>query len=724
MPTIKDIARAAGVSHGTVSNVLNKTGKVSIEKIILVEEAVKKLGYVPNAQAQLLRQGVPDLVAILLPNLRDSVYLDLYTALQHSFQSYGYETALYITSDIAGTEEKLIKGLPLSRIAALVAVSCLRNESLLIYNDFSFPIVFVEREIEIKRDNISFFTFDLQAAGYSLGKYVLDRKWKSVAFFSAPSYFENINRVFDGFSDALSNTAVSVQKFTSDTNLILNKAFDIIHENHNLEAIITTCSERANMLSTALQFSDSKAKPEIITIDSFRPFSNPHYKAFELDYSQMGARIADAVSAHLHKNSKMPVRNIMPCKGFSFSFPFISKSKQQTLTMLTLGSPAVSALEKLVYQFEQLTGISLKITSMPYDDLYEHIQLLNSDFYYDLIRIDLAWLDSMGPLIYKPIKDLDLDTDSFPKELISSMGNGHTAVSDSVYSFPFDPSVQIFLYRTDLFSDATICRAYYERYRESLTIPKSTEQYLRIAKFFTKKYNPDSPTIYGATSTCGMAITASCDFMPFYLAELGSNYEKAVFDAAKLADALKKYTELFNCSNKQQSLWWQDSIRGFADGDTATATTFSNHAAYLINSKRSNVVGKTSAAIIPGGHPLLGGGVIGASRYSRQDEACRQFFQWYYTSDIASAVVRLGGTSPLTNVYNDFENHVLFPWLSASRESLKVGIRGDGELPIGKLSIRQYENIIGIAVRNVINKKMTPEEAAENAQRIYCSQIE
>lgn len=44
MPTIKDIAREAGVSHGTVSNVLNKTGKVSVEKIKLVEEAARKHG--------------------------------------------------------------------------------------------------------------------------------------------------------------------------------------------------------------------------------------------------------------------------------------------------------------------------------------------------------------------------------------------------------------------------------------------------------------------------------------------------------------------------------------------------------------------------------------------------------------------------------------------------------------------------------------------------------
>lgn len=67
MPTIKDIAKEAGVSHGTVSNVLNKTGKVSAEKIQLVEEAARRLGYKINTQARQLRGGSSKVICLILP---------------------------------------------------------------------------------------------------------------------------------------------------------------------------------------------------------------------------------------------------------------------------------------------------------------------------------------------------------------------------------------------------------------------------------------------------------------------------------------------------------------------------------------------------------------------------------------------------------------------------------------------------------------------------------
>ncbi|MFI5072838.1 MAG: LacI family DNA-binding transcriptional regulator [Terriglobales bacterium] len=50
--TIRDVAKGAGVSTATVSNVLNKTGKVGPRTHRLVTLTVRRLGYFPNAQAR------------------------------------------------------------------------------------------------------------------------------------------------------------------------------------------------------------------------------------------------------------------------------------------------------------------------------------------------------------------------------------------------------------------------------------------------------------------------------------------------------------------------------------------------------------------------------------------------------------------------------------------------------------------------------------------------
>ena len=70
MPTIKDIAKRAGVSHGTVSNVLNRRGNVSAEKIKLVEQAAKELGYQINSQASQLRSGTSRHICVIVPRIR------------------------------------------------------------------------------------------------------------------------------------------------------------------------------------------------------------------------------------------------------------------------------------------------------------------------------------------------------------------------------------------------------------------------------------------------------------------------------------------------------------------------------------------------------------------------------------------------------------------------------------------------------------------------------
>ena len=69
MVTILDIAKAAGVSHGTVSNVLNGKGNVSSKKMELVLKAAEELGYNLNHNAKSLRSGKSQTIIMILPTL-------------------------------------------------------------------------------------------------------------------------------------------------------------------------------------------------------------------------------------------------------------------------------------------------------------------------------------------------------------------------------------------------------------------------------------------------------------------------------------------------------------------------------------------------------------------------------------------------------------------------------------------------------------------------------
>jgi DNA-binding LacI/PurR family transcriptional regulator len=69
-PTVKDVAALASVSPKTVSNVLGGTVTVAPATRARVDEAIERLGYVPNLAARGLRSGRTGIVALVMPDLR------------------------------------------------------------------------------------------------------------------------------------------------------------------------------------------------------------------------------------------------------------------------------------------------------------------------------------------------------------------------------------------------------------------------------------------------------------------------------------------------------------------------------------------------------------------------------------------------------------------------------------------------------------------------------
>ena len=74
---VKDVAVAAGVSVGTVSNVLNRPERVSAETASRVQQAIRDLGFVRNDAARQLRAGHSRSIGMVVPDIGNPFFADV-----------------------------------------------------------------------------------------------------------------------------------------------------------------------------------------------------------------------------------------------------------------------------------------------------------------------------------------------------------------------------------------------------------------------------------------------------------------------------------------------------------------------------------------------------------------------------------------------------------------------------------------------------------------------
>lgn len=122
MVTIKDVARDAGVSVGTVSNVLNG-GRVSEERRQLVEQSIKKLGYQVNTLAKGMRMQKTDYVVVILPNLINPYFALLLDELESALSAIGKQVLLCLSNDDAKREVTFMDMARQNKVDGIIGVT-------------------------------------------------------------------------------------------------------------------------------------------------------------------------------------------------------------------------------------------------------------------------------------------------------------------------------------------------------------------------------------------------------------------------------------------------------------------------------------------------------------------------------------------------------------------------------------------------------------------------
>ncbi len=186
--TVIDVAKAAGVSRTTVSNVFSGKGKYSNETREAVLEAAKKLGYKPNLAARALITNRSRLIGLILPS-----YVDANTLTNSPFYNIIIDS-IYSVLRLEACYDLIIYSVPdkdqlarvndwidMRNVDGILAVGEYENAFLQDLNAKGLPVVLIDNYARGAFANFSYINSDDEMGGYLAARHLLEKGHRKIA---------------------------------------------------------------------------------------------------------------------------------------------------------------------------------------------------------------------------------------------------------------------------------------------------------------------------------------------------------------------------------------------------------------------------------------------------------------------------------------------------------------------------------------------------------------
>jgi LacI family transcriptional regulator len=191
--SMKDVAALAGVSLGTVSNVLNSPDIVAEPTRRRVELAIAKLGWIPNEPARQLRAGRSRSIGMIVMDIANPFYTDLVIGAENCVQERGYSVQVGNSAQEADRENAQLLVLMQQRVrGVLLAPIWGIDERVRQLKLRGIPVVLLDRAGN-QSDFCSVSTDDVEGGRLAV-QHLLDQGHTIIAVVGGP---ENLQQVRD-----------------------------------------------------------------------------------------------------------------------------------------------------------------------------------------------------------------------------------------------------------------------------------------------------------------------------------------------------------------------------------------------------------------------------------------------------------------------------------------------------------------------------------------------
>ena len=204
-----DVARLAGVSPRTVSNVVNGYVHVSAEVREKVQAAIDELGYRRSDAARGLRLGRTGVIALAVPSLRERYFADLAEAVVHQAEQRGLTVMVEVTGGDRDRERLVLGGgrSSLTDGALMSAVGLTRADAKYAAGA-AYPLVLIgDRQLPGPFDQVSIPNEEGAAAAV---RHLVEQGCRRIALLGDPGASKSGELRLRGFSAALDEAGIAV----------------------------------------------------------------------------------------------------------------------------------------------------------------------------------------------------------------------------------------------------------------------------------------------------------------------------------------------------------------------------------------------------------------------------------------------------------------------------------------------------------------------------------
>jgi len=179
MSSIKDVAKAAGVSTATVSRVLANNVPVRPETRERVLQAVDELDYRPNLIARSLRAQKSAKIGLVVSDIRNPFFTAIGRAVEDAAYEQGYSVLMCNTDENPEKEKMYLNILHDESVAGVIFSPTHQFSSSTESFQSKIPFVIIDRKV--KTDKVDMVLLDNVSAAYKLACHLIENGYHKIA---------------------------------------------------------------------------------------------------------------------------------------------------------------------------------------------------------------------------------------------------------------------------------------------------------------------------------------------------------------------------------------------------------------------------------------------------------------------------------------------------------------------------------------------------------------